>query len=284
MPEINNLSSSEYSISNIDLNLFYCGEEDCESDHFWGPSVRDHYLIHYIVRGKGIFQYDGKVYELSQGQGFLISPYKLSFYQADHDNPWHYKWVGFKGLNAHTYLDRANLSVQQPIFNNDSDSKLEDCIDSMINALTLQKSRDLMYKGLLYEFLSILIESSTGDKALESAAMNTEQYVRKAMEFVNMNYSRKTSIDEMAQFVGLNRKYLSKIFKSVTNITPQEFLINYRINKACELMEDHTLPISNIAHSVGYDDPLHFSKIFKKVKQISPREFEKQLIKTKSCT
>lgn len=278
MKEISNLSSSEYSISNIDLNLFYCGEEDCKSDHYWGPSIRDHYLIHYIISGKGTFQYEGKTYNLGKGQGFLISPYKLSFYQADSVNPWHYKWIGFKGLNAQTYLERANLSIEQPIFNyNLEDSELEACFDSMIEARKLQKSRDLMYKSLLYALLSHLVENCT-DESVVSKNIGTEHYVRRAMEFVYMNYSRKTSIEEMAQFVGLDRKYFSKVFKEIIKVTPQEFLINYRIEKACELMKDHNLSIANIARSVGYDDPLLFSKIFKKLKKMSPREFDKQIL------
>lgn len=275
MAEFKNYSSSEYSISNIDLNLYYCGEEICKPNHYWGPSVRDHYLIHYIVKGKGIFEYNGRTYKLGKGQGFLISPFELSFYQADYEDPWQYKWIGFKGLNAQSYLERANLTVEQPIFTYNKDLKLENCIDAMIDAQKLQMGRDLMCKSLIYAFLSHLIENNNSEKTTDKNSNNTESYVRKAMEFVYMNYSRKTSIEEMAQYIGLNRKYFSKIFKEITNSTPQEFLINYRINKACELMEGHNLSISNIARSVGYDDPLLFSKIFKKLKGLSPSEFRK---------
>lgn len=272
MTEISNLSSSDYSISNMDLNLYYCGEEVCAPGHFWGPSLRDHYLLHYIISGKGIFEYEGKVHVLQKGQGFLVAPYRLCFYKADEKEPWQYKWIGFKGLNAQRYLERASLSIEQPIFSYTADSRLEECLNEMIGAVKLHKSRDLVYKSKLYAFLSLLIEASTNDTIIKSEN-STEQYVRRAMEFVYMNYSRKTSIEEMADYIGLNRKYLSKIFKDYSGTTPQDFLIKYRIEKACELMEGHSLSISSIAHSVGYEDPLLFSKIFKKIKGCSPREY-----------
>jgi len=278
MRQVDNRRVNENTISNIDLNLFYCGEEDCSPNHFWGPSVRDHFLIHYIVSGKGTFEYQGKKYSLGRGQGFLISPYKLSFYQADSRDPWTYKWIGFNGVNAQVYLERANLTIDQPVFTYDRDSKLAGYIDGMIDAQMLPKSRDLVHKSLLYSFLACLIEnSSTDEKASYKNRNISDFYVKKAVEFINMNYSRKMSIEEMTKFLGLSRKYFSKIFKGITNTTPKEYLMNYRVNKACELMSEHSLSISNIARSVGYDDPLLFSKIFKKIKGFSPREYEKKI-------
>lgn len=277
MRQVDNYRLNENTISNMDLNLFYCGEQDCSPNHFWGPSVRDHFLIHYVVSGKGIFEYQGKKYTLGKGQGFLISPYKLSFYQADSKDPWTYKWIGFNGINAQVYLERANLNVEQPIFTYDRDEQLENCITGMIDAQKFPKSRDLVYKSLLYSFLACLIESSPEDKIAAKNHNISDLYVKKAVEFINMNYSRKMSVEEMTKFLGLSRKYFSKIFKGITNTTPKEYLMNYRVNKACELMSEHSLSISNIARSVGYDDPLLFSKIFKKIKGLSPREYEKKI-------
>lgn len=273
--EIRNLN--ENSISNMDLNLYYFGEEECKPNHYWGPSVRDHFLIHYVVSGKGTFEYQGEKYSLGKGQGFLISPYKLSFYQADSEDPWKYKWIGFNGINAQVYLERANLNLEQPVFTYDKDNQLEKYIDDMIEAQTLPKSMDLVHKSLLYSFLACLIENNSNDNTMHKNDNNTEIYVKKAMEFIHMNYSRKMSIEEMTRFLGLSRKYFSRLFKGITNTTPKDYLMNYRINKACELMNVHSLSISNIARSVGYDDPLLFSKIFKKIKGLSPRDYEKNV-------
>lgn len=60
-------------------------------------------------------------------------------------------------------------------------------------------------------------------------------------------------------------------------VTPQQYVINFRINKACELMSNHTLTISDISRSVGYYDTLGFSKIFKKETGVSPRKYRENL-------
>jgi AraC-like DNA-binding protein len=61
------------------------------------------------------------------------------------------------------------------------------------------------------------------------------------------------------------------------NISPQNFLINYRVERAVDLMQNPELTIGDISRSVGYEDPFQFSKIFKKIKGVSPSEFRNNL-------
>lgn len=88
-----------------------------------------------------------------------------------------------------------------------------------------------------------------------------------------MNYSDKVTVSQIAHYIGLDRSYLSSIFKKYLDTSIQEYLIQYRINKACDLFYNKELNISDISRSVGYDDPLLFSKIFKKYKGISPKKY-----------
>jgi AraC-like DNA-binding protein len=90
-----------------------------------------------------------------------------------------------------------------------------------------------------------------------------------------MNYSGSISISRISESIGINRKYFSKIFKEAVGSAPIEYLINYRLTKACELMQNKTLTVGEIARSVGYDDQLLFSRIFKKYKGCSPNYYLK---------
>jgi YesN/AraC family two-component response regulator len=91
-----------------------------------------------------------------------------------------------------------------------------------------------------------------------------------------MNYYRKMSIAEIAHHLGLDRSYLGSLFKEQLDTSLQDFLINYRLDKACELMKNEALAIGDISRSVGYDDPLQFSKLFRRNKSIPPREYRKK--------
>lgn len=259
-----------------DLNIYRCGVEDCIPGHSWGPAVRDHYQIHYILSGKGVFQVGDKTYSLEKGQGFLISPNVITYYIADNVKPWSYSWVGFHGLKAESYLRQANLTTLNPVFDYSQDNILKDYLSQMISTKDMLKGREIKLLGLLYSFLSRLIEVSDCSY-IDKNENRKEMYIKKIIEFIEMNYSRNITVSEMSRFVGLDRSYLYSIFKDFLNVSPQEFLINLRINKACELMQNNLLNIGDISRSVGYEDPLLFSKIFKKIKGSSPKEFRKAL-------
>ena len=258
-----------------DLNMYRCGIEDCRGGHFWGPAVRDHYIIHYILGGKGIYTVNGISYTLCRNDGFLICPDSIVHYQADADDPWSYAWVGFNGFKAAAYLKQAGLDNFNPVFRYECDNFLKDCLMRMIGTKQLSRGKEIRLLGLLYEFLSQLVETSENN--LSNKNSTKEEYVKKALYYIRMNYSRRISIAEIAHNVGLDRSYLYSLFNEFVNASPQEYLIGYRMEKACDLMRSVSLAIGDIARSVGYDDPLMFSKAFKKIYGKSPRNYRKNL-------
>ncbi|KAB8125815.1 AraC family transcriptional regulator [Gracilibacillus oryzae] len=262
-----------------DLYINQFGKEQCYPKHHQGPRARDYYLIHYIKSGKGIFEVNGKSYQLEAGQGFLICPDVNTFYQADEENPWYYYWVGFNGIQADSLLSQAKLcGVNNPIFEYNQDNQLFDYFEELIR---LQQCKPIIseLKGLgsLYSILSTLIHSIHHEEDIPSR-MNTKlTYVKKVTQLINDNYAKKITISEIANRVGLDRSYLNSLFKSVYNKSIQEFLIQYRIRKACELLEKSNFSVSQVARFVGYEDPLQFSKTFKKVKGTSPKYYRLSL-------
>ena len=88
-----------------------CGCSQTEALHSFGPASKPHYLIHYVLSGKGHFRFHDKEYRLEAGYGFLIQPNELAFYQADAKDPWSYLWVGFAGSRAEEYLHSMGLSA-----------------------------------------------------------------------------------------------------------------------------------------------------------------------------
>ncbi len=260
--------------------MYNCGMEDCRPEHFYGPAVRDHYLIHVIRSGRGRFQVGDRLYPLQAGQAFLICPDVVTFYQADREEPWHYSWLGFNGTQASRYLEAAGLSQADPVFtaDRDGDGFLADCIARMVAAQAMERGRETQVKGLLYLFLSRLIASGRGEDRARNELSKSELYLKQAVEFIRMNYSRKITVGQIAAFVGLDRSYLCFLFKERLRISPQQFLIRFRMEKACALMAEAALSIGDIARSVGYDDPLQFSKSFRKWSGLPPSQFRAERI------
>jgi AraC-like DNA-binding protein/mannose-6-phosphate isomerase-like protein (cupin superfamily) len=265
----------EFNFTHLtDLDMYQCGFEECDKKHSYGPAMRDHYLIHYIVKGKGNFQRKGKTYNLSEGEGFLICPNEITYYEANSEEPWTYYWVGFNGVKAEEYLLKANLTEEKPIFKYFTSGKLQECLNNMISTKSISTGGDLQRVGYLYIFLSYLMEIADDSKK-RIRNKTKDEYVAKVIEYIEKNYSRNISINKLAYYVGLDRSYLTFVFKEVLNIPPKQFLMEYRINKASELIRNTEFSIGDIARSVGYDDQLAFSKVFKKIKGSAPSNYRK---------
>jgi AraC family transcriptional regulator of arabinose operon len=263
--------------SQIDLNFYYCGKQDCTPGHSWGPGIRDHYKFHYIHRGQGVLKVGDHSFSLTQGQGFLTFPQTICYYKADETNPWTYSWVAFQGLQAESYLKRAHLNVSQPIIESGGNPSFETVFEQLVEARLADKSCDLKYQSILYLLLAELIDSSATDIQIGRDLNFAEAYVRKAVEFIEMNYSQKVSIAELADVIRVDRKYLSALFKKKLGLSPQAFLLQVRMNKACELISNCELSIADISRSVGYNNPLLFSKMFKKSIGAAPRHYRNRL-------
>jgi len=256
----------------VDLFLCYCGIENCTPSYSYGPAVRSQYLIHYIIDGEGSYTVNNTTYKLKKNQGFLIRPNILTYYEADKNNPWTYMWVGFNGVKAESYLNYANLNEENLIFEYSKDDSLKNYISEMLKLKERDYSNELKLEGYLYFFMSKLAEARK-DTFNKKAYKSTEIYLEKAVEFIENNYSNNVKINDIADYIGINRSYLTHIFKKNINMSPQEFLVNYKIDKACVLLKNTDLPIKAIAKSVGYPDPLTFSKIFKKINGNSPKNY-----------
>ena len=86
---------------------------------------------------------------------------------------------------------------------------------------------------------------------------------------------KKISVEEIARSSYLSTTYITKIYKEVTGDTPINFLINLRMEKAMEILQEGHFSIQDVAKKVGYDDPYYFSKLFKKRFGLSPSSYKR---------
>ena len=254
-----------------------CGCSRTEPLHSFGPAQKPHYLIHFILSGKGRFSIRDKEYTLEPGYGFLIPPEELAFYQADERDPWTYVWVGSSGILAESTVKSMGLSLSNPIFKSERGEELYEAVKDMMEHNTYGISNDLRRNGQLHLFLSIISESVPIEKKNESDS--ADNYVRRAVEFIQGNYCNPIKVTDVADYVCINRSYLYTLFRNGTGMSPQQFLTTFRITKATELLQLTELPIESIALSCGYTDPLVFTKAFKQMKKMSPSVYRKEMQK-----
>lgn len=254
-----------------------CGMSRTEPFHSFGPAIKPHFVIHFVISGKGKFSIGNKDYSLEAGYGFVIPPDELTFYQADEQDPWTYVWVGFNGSMADELIKSMGLSAATPVFKSDKDKEFTKAVMDMMEHNTFGVANDLRRNGQLYLFLSLIAESAHIEEKGELD--KADYYVRRAVEFILSNYCNPVKITDVADYVCINRSYLYTLFKDAMGMSPQQFLTTFRITKAAELLQMTDLPVESIALSCGYSDPIVFTKSFKQMKEMSPSSYRKEMQK-----
>ena len=264
----------------IDLCLYQYGYEKCDPGHSFGPAARNHYLFHYILSGTGTLLADDtkgrtQTYPVRSGQGFMLFPGQITTYIADSNVPWEYIWIEFDGLRITEALSMTNLSKNSPIYRPTKKELRDKLAEELMYISHHPKESPFHLIGHLYLFLDYLIQSAHSAQLVSSSKMS-DYYIKEAINYIEQNFQNNISIEDVAAVCGINRSYLGKIFKKSTGQSPQEFLMNYRMAKAAELLKLTSLSIADIGSAIGYENQLHFSRAFKNIYGVSPREWRNQ--------
>ncbi len=238
------------------FNPVILGQETCEPKHSYGPAIRTHWLLHYVVSGYGYYTRDEQTYKVGPGQLFVIPPYEKTYYEADKNKPWKYIWIGFTMDMSLNIFSSAVITCREagPIF------------EEMLSCNEMKNGRSAFLTSCIWKLASLLLEKNK----------YTPSHIDEALHCMHSEYATGITIQQIADRLCLNRSYFFSIFKKYVGISPSEYLIKLRLEKAAELMRvfDETPTVA--ATSVGYDNLYHFSKAFKKHYGVSPREYRKR--------
>lgn len=276
MNEIQKISYTSDGDESLSLRVYNVGYEQCKSLHQWGPGVRKFYLIHHIVSGKGRYMVGNKSFEINAGNTFLIYPNIEITYIADKDDPWEYYWVGFSGNDARIILNQTDFSEDSPVILTDLNNQFENYIMDIYKSQGIHDSAKIKMSGYLLLGLSLLVEQAKQTKGRQDI---TNVYTIKAMEYIEYNHAGKLSVQDIADYIGISRSQLYRVFMDTYQKSPIQMILEFRIRMACELLKNSKLSIGSVGFSVGFEDNLYFSRAFRKVMGISPREYIKSIYK-----
>lgn len=269
-------------IEDVELYLTVCGTERCTPDKYYGPIIRRDYHVHFVLSGRGTLKMDGKEYKLSRGQIFVTIPGVDVFYYSDPEEPWHYAWVSFNGSKAALYLEKAGLTPEHPV----RDTYLEpeeflEIIEQILNHHEITVANEMTRMALLYQILALLVNSQNESLKRQKKAIphdySPDVYVDNALNYIQNHYAT-AKVSDIAAYIGITRSYLTHIFKQKMKISPQEYLVSYRLEQSSRLLRTTNLSIQEIADQVGYENPLTFSKMFKHVYGVSPKHYRMKVL------
>jgi len=271
MAETFKLSNKVSEKSMVSLSVYNVGRQKCAPNYQWGPGVRDHYLIHYISGGCGIYKAGGETWRLSAGDVFLVYPNVEVSYQADGIDPWEYNWVGFAGSDAAAIMDATDFTPKELVLHDiPFGAELKEHLQRINAAFGNSFANAVEMTGELYLTLMLFVKHA-GRRA---SGHNTDAAdVRRAIDYIDFHYSYPITVEDIASYTGVSRSTLFREFRECLDLSPKEYLDNYRVRRAAFLLRSSGLSIGSVAASVGYTDALYFSKVFRKKKDMTPTEY-----------
>ena len=240
----------------------------------------DYAKLIFVLSGQGKYRIEHKIYTVSEGDLIVINPGVLhQSLVSNPENPTTEAIVGFTDIQfAGFLLNEVPLPEDGAVIHTQGElrQKLFKIFTSMDAENVVRRTgRYYMLKAYLMQALLLLVREQTEAIAVSTGcsfkSANKKYVVEQMIEYFEDHYAEKISLDQIADNTYLSTVYISKIFKAETGDTPIRYLINIRLEKAKELLENGWEgSIQEVAMEVGYDDAYHFSKLFKKRYGVSP--------------
>ncbi|OHE63108.1 MAG: hypothetical protein A2Z99_08900 [Treponema sp. GWB1_62_6] len=253
------------------LRLRYAGEEACVPGHRFG-GVRDHWLFHYVLDGKGSVRIGGRTIPCVRGGGFVFFPGQEHEYRASREEPWRYAWIGFEGSLAAGALASAGVDRDRPCFRAPYSPELAALFRRAVEELSARgPSASLAADGVLRLILARLPAVLGFVIPAPGRQHGAVSYASAARRFMEEHFVRPLAVSDVARFVGLDREYLSSLFKAETGTTMKAYLTELRMERARILLAEGRLTVAQVAGSVGYREYAVFERAFKAATGTAPR-------------
>lgn len=207
--------------------------------------------LYYVFEGRGTAYINGETFKVKGGDFFVVPLGAIASLHPAPGNNLPHRWIGFTGLLTQDFeCFPRPFTLPEEIVRNLCDPKQSD------RNLGSRLAADLF-----------LIHS-----LMQEPKENKPDYVQRVVNKVNTSYMEKLSVTQMAQELGLDRCHLSRLFKQKMNMSIQDYILQFRLNKARRYLK-HNYSVSDTAHLCGFGDRTNFTKIFTREVGCSPTKW-----------
>lgn len=255
----------------FDVKLLHFGLEQDKFQHIENMVI-DRYVFCYVTEGRGIYKINGKEHVIKKGDIFYMPQNVPHSRFNDPEDPYQYYYLAFYGHAGAFLLEKAGFSVENPILSAESDF-VRKKMEKIYECFAEDTFSSIMQANMLFiEILSHLIDlrEENHEKIRQNKLISLEQ----AQIYIEDNYTRDITVAEICRKLFINHSYFTSLFKKVYGVSPNKYLINYRIDRAMYLMQTTDMSVSKIAQAVGFNDYTNFFKNFKARVGRPPKEYQ----------
>jgi AraC-like DNA-binding protein len=268
---------------NINTNLLaggnYVGQNNWNKK---ATSLDQCFKLYQIVHGRAILFSDGIKHSLEAGQIYFINGFKIE--KQCCQNKFEVNWLHFMpdSIFLKQILRKLPLLITFSPEEIRDFQKPFDIIQNNFKNILAQKKNDrfssmpeyLKIQSFVIQVVSILIANSKTDT---NEDLLIENRFSKAIEYINSNYKKQISLKTLASICFMSDNYFHSLFKKSFEITPNNYILQLRMNEAISLLAHSQLSIKEIAEEIGYFDAAYFSRTFSNYFEMSPKQYRNSL-------
>lgn len=249
--------------------LFYmtwCGHYYCSSRYKMERDTYPYLLVMYIQHGKMHLRYRGEEKDAQEGDVVLLDCREKHYYRAEDGLEFYY--LHYDGSNSHEltqFIIRRNGWLMRKKDNRLIKEKISGLLDNCGNGCA---ESPMTVSLKIYEIMEILMTPESPDNSMTET-------IRRSISYIREHVGDDISLSDLAEDANLSVYYYSHCFKAVTGVSPIDYVINTRIERAKILLIRTDLPVSEIAYRVGYSSSGSLINLFKKHEGMSPNKFRK---------
>jgi len=245
------------------------GYHKCPPEHTYGPDVRDAYVIHIVLEGEGTLIKNGKRMRLQKDKAFLTRAGEPFTYRADSDNPWHYVWIIFRGKKAEEAVVEMGFTEDRCVISVEDTSKIAEVILKALKLRGVTPADNHLRYAFMYQVFHYLCADK---KNLVNLEPNGAEI---AAAYIKENIRKKITVNGLASMIGFNRSQLFRLFRSTYNMSPNEYILNHRLEVSMSIIRNTNFPLARISEETGFANYENFSRRFKEKFGVKPSEIRK---------
>jgi len=258
-----------------DLRVTHIGAYQTAAHHFVDRpnGAKEHVLI-VCQGGRGVCSVQNRRHRLTTGHAIVLPAGLRHRYWADENDPWKIFWIHFVGERSSGYMAMLGLTPQKPMcWLHDLPRVIEAFEETYRHALGGYTDVDLF--GLSTGLCRLLGVCRLSQRAVDVRRRFTEEQVLKTVRYMAANLDRPLTLAQLAAIASWSPTHYSMAFRRQLNLSPIEYLLRLKIQRACERLRTTDASIASIAQDIGYDDPFYFSRLFRRRVGASPRAYRK---------
>ncbi len=226
--------------------------------------------ILYCTKGSGTLKLGNELIPIPPMTAIFLPANRPHEYYPNED-VWDIHWIAPSGYAIDDVLSQFGLT-EPCIFQLTDISLLEHFFRRMHESLMSDSIfGNFRASGYLYDFLIEFYRIT----AAKTSTGSPNSVIAKAVDHINSNYTSSISLEELCEISGVSKQHLCRLFQSVLNVRPMEYIAKRRIQAAKELLSHSDLSIEDIAEQTGFCSGSYFCKLFRRYEGITPTQFRK---------